>query len=233
MVNFQQNLYNEVHDFKLETETTGGDINTSQDISGIEIRLSRVIIKDNKTPKVFPFPGYAEVYFLNVIISDLATEPISLEVKGFEKVDDGDSLSIDKTLYFWKKTEDSPEAPSQIHVMSSIIKSKRGMRETGEIMADLKSDDEFKTLSQNIGALVTNATTVGAISDLVLTVAGIVGKFLGKVDDKPLLSWHQSFTDINGDYDVLGKTEKHAENKYVSMNLSITIRDKELLDDES
>jgi hypothetical protein len=46
------------------------------------------------------------------------------------------------------------------------------------------------------------------------------------VEDKPLLTWVQSFTDLNGDFDVLGKTAKSAENKFASMKLSITIRDK-------
>lgn len=229
MLNFHQNLYTEEHSFKeasLELSAREGDILGSEKISGIEVRLSHVIVKDNKTAKIFPFPGLAKVYFMNLVVSDVENQNVSLDLKGFEKVDDGDSLSIDKTLFYWKQVKKS-KAPSQIHVMSTIIKSKQGLRDVAKIMENIKNDTEYKSLTENILGMLKDASQMANISNLILSVSSVVGKYLGKVDDKPLLTWYQSFTDINGDWDKLGKTFKHSENKYAAMDLSITIRDKE------
>ena len=51
MLNLLQNLYTEEHSFKeaaIDFTTKEGDILGSDKISGLEIRLSHVIIKDNK-----------------------------------------------------------------------------------------------------------------------------------------------------------------------------------------
>jgi hypothetical protein len=56
-------------------------------------------------------------------------------------------------------------------------------------------------------------------------VASVFGKFLGEVDDKPLMTWVQSFTDINGDFDKLGKTTIGRKNNFAALDLSIIIRD--------
>lgn len=235
MINFMQNLQTEEHSFQEIFENTkhstarvrSGIIPSSKDISGIEVRLSNVQIIDNKTPKVFPFPGFARVYFVNLVVSDLSSEPISLDLNGFEKVDDGDKLSIDRTLFSWKKTDKSTIAPSQIHVFASLIKSKEPLRGVAKIMADVKNDSNYKDAVTTLNSLLKTASDLSNISSLIFQVAGIVGGFLGKVDDKPLLTWVQSFTDLNGDFDILGKTDKNATNKFASMSLSITIRDKE------
>lgn len=229
MLNFNQNLYREEHSFKeasLELKVKEGDILGSDEISGMEIRLSHVIIKDNKTAKVFPFPGLAKIYFMTLVVSDVENQNVNLDLKGFEKVDDGDALSVDKTLFYWKQ-ENKSKVPSQIHVMSTIIKSKQSLRDVAKIMTEIKEDSEYKTLTENILVMLKDASQMANISNLILTVSSIVGKYLGKVEDKPLLTWYQSFTDINGDWDKEGKTFKHAENKYAAMDLSITIRDKE------
>lgn len=229
MLDFHQNLYTEEHSYKeasLELNTKEQDILGSNKISGIEIRLSHVIIKDNKTAKVFPFPGLAKVYFMNLVVSDVENQTIALDLKGFEKVDDGDALSIDKTLFYWKQEKKS-KSPSQIHVMSTIIKSKQGLRDVAKIMENITQDSEYKNLTQNLIGMLKDASQMTNISNLILSISSVVGKYLGRVEDKPLLTWYQSFTDINGDWDLLGKTFKHAENKYVAMDLSITIRDKD------
>lgn len=235
MIDFLQNLQTEEHSFQeafenakhSNTRTRSGNIPSSKDITGMEVRLSNVTIVDNKTPKVFPFPGFAKVYFVNLIISDLFSDAISLDLNGFEKVDDGDKLALDRALFVWKKTEKDIIAPSQIHVFSSLIKSKQPLRDIAKIMTEVKTDSNFKDAVTTLSSLLKTASNVSTISTLIFQVAGIVGGFLGKVDDKPLLTWVQSFTDLNGDFDILGKTDKNATNKFASMNLSITIRDKD------
>src|SRR4051812_5780502 len=108
MIDFRQNIFTEIHDFKEDFESMNGemkaeDIPTSSDITGIEVRLSDVVIHNNRTAKIWPFPGLAKVYFLNLVVSDVNADsnPISIDLKGFEKVDDGDTLNVDRTLFLW------------------------------------------------------------------------------------------------------------------------------------
>jgi hypothetical protein len=237
MVNFNQNLYVEEHNFVREGQvqeekkkkpgTGNGDIPTSADISGIEVRLSRVLIEDNNTPSFLFLPGRTNVYFLNLVVSDLSKDQLKIDLRGFEKVDDGDSLNVDKTLFFWKKTTASAQPPSQVHVMCSLIKSKQGLRQAGDILAKVKGDPQYKTFVEELGAMVRSANPVTEISNVVFSIAAIVGKYLGRVEDRPLLTWFQSFTDVGGDMDKTGKTVKEAANKYASMRLTLYLRDKE------
>lgn len=204
-----------------------GDIPTSGEISGIELRLSRVHIIDNRTPNIGPFPGYAKVYFLTIVASDVKNHGVTVDVKAFPKVDDKEDLPIDNTLYYWRKTGTSKEPPTQIHVFTSIIKSKQSLRDTGRILEDLTNDNNYKSAVKTVVSAVSSASPVGAILDVITSVANIVGGFLGKVEDKPLLSVLQSYTDINGDFDVLGKVFREYKNRNALLGLSLTVRDKE------
>lgn len=232
MIDFMQNLQTEEHNFQETFETTKHAENrglrgipTSNDLTGIEVRLSNVTVIDNKTPKVFPFPGLATVYFINIVASDVSADSVTLDINGFEKVDDNSKLAIDRVLFMWKKSNDDSPVPSQIHIFSSLVKSKKPLRDVGKIMSEVKDDNNFKNAVSTLSSVIKTASNLTNISTLILQTAGIVGNFLGKVDDKPLLTWVQSFTDINGDFDPLGKTDKNAKNKFASMDLSITVRD--------
>lgn len=231
MVDFRQNIFTEEHDFKEGFESQNGEftgaIPTSNEISGIEIRLSDVVIHDNKTAKVWPLPGLAKVYFLNIVISDINAAPIDLALKGFEKVDDGDSLNIDRSLYFWQETDQSKIAPTQVHIFTSLLKSKEDLRNVADVLSKISSDDDYKSLVTDISTIIKDASQLTNISNIVFKVADIAGKYLGKIEDKPLLSWFQSFTNINGDWDHDGKTEKKADNKYAGMKLTCIVRDKD------
>lgn len=237
MLDLNQNLYKEEFSYSETKELrdsnrprTRGDVNTSDEISGIEVRLSKAVVLDNKTTPVWPFPGLAKVYFMNIVISDISADQVDLTLDGFEKVDDNHILAVDRTLFFWKKTNKSAKSPSQIHIMSSLIKSKKDLRKTADILASVKEDKAYKDLTAELGTLLKNTASVTNISNVVLQVAGIVGGFLGKVDDKPLLTRFQSFTDIAGDFNPLGKTVSPFSNKYAELDFAIYIRDKERAD---
>jgi hypothetical protein len=232
----KQNIRNYVHVYKPSKAKKGrskgslfevGDISTSGEISGIELRLSRAHILDNRTPNLGPFPGYAKVYFLTMVVSDIQNQAVFVDVKGFPKVDDKEDLPIDNTLYYWKQTTSNKTAPSQVHIFSSIIKSKQALRDAGKILQELKDDESYKSAIKTVISVVASASPVGQIADQITNIANIVGKFLGKVEDKPLISVLQSYTDINGDFDVLGKISKEYRSKYAILGLSLTVRDKE------
>jgi len=212
---------------KRKSLKAGGDIPTAADISGIELRLSRSHILDNRTPDLGVFPGYAKVYFMTIVVSDVKNQGVSIDVKGFPKVDDHEDLPIDNTLYYWKKGASAKIPPSQVHVFASIIKSKQALRDTGKVLEKAKDDARYKSLLKTVITTVASESPVGQIVEQITNLANIVGEFLGKVEDKPLISVLQSYTDINGDFDVLGKVAKEYKTKYAILGLSLTVRDKE------
>lgn len=197
----------------------------SGELTGLELRLSKVLIKDNKTPKIWPLPGLSQLYLVVMVISDLDTPVQNLDLKGFPKVDDNEELPIDRTILYWKEGEGT-KVPSQFHVLVSVIKSKEALRNTGEVLASVKTDSDYTDLVSSIKTIIAAGNAVGQISDSLLSLASVVGKHLGNVKDKPLMTWIQSFTDLNGDHDTLGKTVIEKENNNVAMAMTLIVRDK-------
>lgn len=202
-------------------------IRTSKELTGIELRLKEVFIKNNKTPRFLFFPGLASFYMVVVVLDDKAKEPVQLDLKGFKGIDDEDHLMIDKTIYYWKSDNPSNQYPSQIHALVSVIKSKDGLRNTGKIMQSIKGDTRYKAILSTLSEVVSApaGAAVGVISDITVELGDLIGSFLEKVEDKPVFTWFQSFTDISGEYDKLGESVKKRENKYATVSISLFVRD--------
>ncbi len=223
------NLENSIVDelsLSLKTTKRIGDIPKSDELSGIELRLSRVLIKDNGTLKIPPFPGLAQMYLLIIVISDLDNPIQNLDLKGFHKVDDFEELPVDRTIFYWKQTDASKRNPGQIHAFVSVVKSKEKLREVGDILTKVKGDKDYSDLVSGLKAILSGSTPFGQVADSLFNLASIVGKYLGNVKDKPLLTWVQSFTDINGDLDFLGKAVKEKENENAALGMTLIVRDK-------
>jgi hypothetical protein len=202
-----------------------GVIPDSGNVSGIEVRLSRLHIKDNHTPRIPPFPGYADLYLLVVVIDDQMQEPRTLTLDSFARIDDNEDLPVDRTAYYWKQEQPGQKPPSQVHVLVSVLKSKKGLRDTGKVLAAAQSSDTYKNLLTQVTSAIIQAPTqtVG----LILQLGNVVGSLLTDVEDKTLFTQVVSFTDINGDFDTLGKTPHQQENRYVASTLNIIVRDTE------
>ncbi|GAB2799196.1 hypothetical protein GCM10027275_51280 [Rhabdobacter roseus] len=204
-----------------------GDIPASSEVSGIELRLTDVFVMDNNThaPLSKKKDKGADLYVIVIAINDLGNVVQTLDLKGFPKTLDNTGLGINRTIHFWQKTETTPKAPSQIHTFISVIKSKQKTREAGEILSNAKNDTEFSNIITSIKDIAKNATPVGQVADLVTSLAQVIGKFLGKVEDQPLFTWFQSFTNLGGDFDDLGITPVTLKNNFVSVTINKIIRD--------
>jgi len=198
-------------------------IPTSKKLTGLEVRLSQVLIRDNKTPHVWPFIRYSNLYVITSSVDNLGTEPYLLNLKGFADVDDGEQLSVDRTVYYWKEDETRDKPPGAIHILGSIIKSNEGIRDVGAALASLRKTDDFKAV---IKAIIAAATGGGAaIYEAFLPLIGVIGEVFGKIDDTPLFTTVLSYTDINGDFDQLGRHPYPQGNRYVDMVTTLIVCD--------
>jgi len=195
----------------------------SKKLTGLEVRLSQVFIRDNKTPHVWPFIRYSNLYVMTSGVDNLGTEPYSLNLKGFAEVDDGEQLPVDRTIYYWKEDDAKKKPPCAIHILASIIKSNEGIRGAGAALASLRKTDDFKAV---MSAIIEAATGGGAgIYEAFLPLIGVIGEVLGKIDDTPLMTTVLSYTDINGDFDQLGRHPYTQKNRYVDMVTTLIVRD--------
>jgi hypothetical protein len=206
----------------------GTSIPSSADVAGIELRMLPPLIHNNHTPRIWPFPGLAKLYCLTLVVSDAANQLRgNIGLDAFARVDDGDELPINKTIFYWEdEDDDAAKAPAQIHTLCSVIKSKESLRDVAEVLQSAKSDGEYQELLGRLGQLAGDGSSVMAVSDLTLQIAGVVGRYLGHVDDRPLATVVQSFTCLHGDWDRLGITPIHIPAGAVDFNYELVVRDR-------
>jgi hypothetical protein len=204
-----------------------GDITTSKDVSGIEIRMLPPLIIDNHTNPVWPFPGYSKLYCLTIVVSDVENQVVgSIDLKGFPRIGDQEHLPINKTIFYWQSSAENKKAPNQIHIMTSVIKSKQALRDVSKILTEVKNDENYKNIIQRIGKTAADASAAGMVIDMIGEVATLVGKYLGKVEDKPIGTTINSYTTLYGDFDVLGINKRKIPTPDVVFEFDLVVRDK-------
>ena len=207
-------------------------IPTSDKLTGIELRLKNVMIKDNKTPRVFPFPGNASFYLIVVTIDNTTGQPKEFALNGFRGIGDNTFLEINRTIYYWNEdNKPSSKYPNQIHSHILIYKSKKGLRDTAKLIKNLKGSSEYGNIISNLGKLISNpaSVAVSAISSIAVELGTLIGSALENIEDRPHYSRVASFTDIAGNFDQLGEHIYADEypNDNASCDLALFIRDRE------
>jgi hypothetical protein len=202
----------------------GGHIPMSDALTGIELRVQKLIVRDNGTRWVWPFVRYSDFYVVTIAVDNLGGTPYRVALEGFKDVDDGDALPIERTVYLWQADEAAAEPPNQMHMVISVIKSKAGLRKVGELMGQVTAD---KAYQDALGQVISLAkwSPVGAITAGLEALTEIIGRALGAVEDSPLFTQVLSFTGLNGDFDSLGKHVHERGNRYVSLEVALTVRD--------
>ena len=204
-----------------------GNIKTSGDVSGIEIRMLPPFIVDNHTAPLWPFPGYSKLYSLTIVVSDVENQVAgTIDLKGFPRIGDQEHLPINKTIFYWQGKNDEEKAPNQIHIMTSVIKSKQALRDTAKIMTDEKKHEGYNNLVKQIAKTTAETSAAGIVLDLVGEIAGVVGKYLGDVEDKPIGTTINSYTTLYGDFDALGINKRKIPTPDVTFEFDLVVRDK-------
>ena len=206
---------------------TASPIPSSRDVSGVELRMLAPLIIENKTTPVWPFPGYSQLYCMTIVVSDVTNQLAgAIDLKGFPRIGDQEYLPINKTIFYWQNSVKGEKAPSQIHVLSSVIKSKKDLRDVGTIMTEIKDDSNYQSVISTLGQIAKNAAKINVVSDLVMQIGGLVGKYLGKVEDKPIGTVLNSYTTLHGDFDTVGVQKLSYPTKNVQFNFDLVIRNK-------
>ncbi len=202
-------------------------IHSSGDVAGIELRMLPPLVRDNHTLAFWPFPGRARLYCLTLVVSDASNQLSGLmELNAFPRIGSGDCLPINKTIYYWQEEEGGiAKPPGQVHVMCSIIKSKEALRETADVLASVKDDEGYKSIISELSNVLTNASSLTAVTSLTMQAAHIVGRYLGKVDDQPIGTVVNSFTRLHGDWDRLGISPVTVKTRDVDFSFELIIRD--------
>jgi len=196
-------------------------------LTGIEVRMLPPLIKDNRTAPFLLFPGYARLYCITIVVSDVQNQLAGvIDLKGFQRIDDNEHLPINKTIYYWQQMNEEEKAPNQIHIHCSVIKSKEDIRNVAQILANLESNAEFKTLKDALKVMTTSPA--GEIIDIMSQLATFVGGFLGKIEDKPLGAMVRSFTSLGGELSAVGVTPLYVETRNVDFDFKIFVRDPSL-----
>jgi hypothetical protein len=202
-------------------------IKTSNDVSGIELRMLPPLIKDNHTPSVWPFPGFSNLYCLTMVVSDIPNQSVgNIDLKGFPRIGDQEHLPINKTIFYWQSKDKKDDGPNQIHTMCSVLKSKKDLRDVGNVLATVKEDSEYKGLMAAMAEAARDAAKFNLVTDIIVQVAGIIGKHLGKVEDKPLGTIINSYTTLHGDFDKIGIAPLLYSTKDVDFQFQMIVRNK-------
>jgi hypothetical protein len=201
-----------------------GGIPEAGSLTGIELRLKKVFIKDNGTAEIWFLQRYSDLYVLMAIIDDLGGAPQTVQIEGFAGVDDNEVLPVERTAYYWKESTKTPTAPGQVHIVLSIVKSNSGVRNLGKALSTLQKSDDYKTIVTTLIETVASGGTK-LVTDSLLALTGVLGSLLGDVEDTPLITQVLSFTDIGGELTQIGTNSFHRENRYVDLDMALIIRD--------
>jgi hypothetical protein len=226
---YLSNLLQKSNGNTLQKKTRSG-IGDSSKVSGIEVRMLAPLIKENgKNPLIGG--DYSKLYCLTIVVSDLPNQTVGgIDLKGFPRIGDNEALPINKTLFYWQGSKDNEQVPNQIHFVTRVINSRKALRDVGQILTEAKSDADYKGLVGSLGSLLKNATALNPISEGIFALSSIIGKYLGKVEDKDLGTVINSYTTLHGDFDTKGINRFNYPTKNVDFNFELVVRDASLKD---
>ena len=133
-------------------------------ITDVEMRLTEVFIFDNRDP------GKGDIYLVTVVTADLAQEPFTLAIKTFEDIHDNEGLQLGPAgLTIYRNPQG--EIPRFLDYRILVMESDQEMRDAGEVLDEIRSNDKFKTVRDNLIAMATTgqptAALIMAATDLV------------------------------------------------------------------
>ena len=109
--------------------------------------------------------------------------------------------------------------------MSSIIKSRQPLRNVADILAQVKDDNSYKSVLTQLSEFTPHSGSFHTLTEMSMQIAGIVGRYLGRVHDIPLGTIVNSFTALHGDWDQSGITPIEITTRNVDFFFELIVRD--------
>lgn len=162
-------------------------------ITDVEMRLREVFVIDVRDP------GKGDIYVVTVVADDLGQEPLTLSIKTFEDIPDRTALPLaPQGVTVYRNPKD--RIPRFLDYRILVMESDHEIRQVGEALSEIQTNDQFKIVRENLVAVATSAQPAAALitagTDLVVGLIAqilkmnkddqiiyIVGSFNDKIDD--------------------------------------------------
>jgi hypothetical protein len=195
-------------------------------ISGIEIRMLPPFVRDNRQLKIWPFPGYAKLYCLTTVVSDMNNELTgAMDLSAFARVGKNDYLPLNKTIYYWHKNAGGQPLPENVHIMCAIIKSREAIKDPERVLAAVKKDSDYRRIVDHLNAVVADTASFAVVTNMTVKIANIITKHLGKTADMPVAMVVDSFSRLHGDWDKPGIRQVSMSAKNADFGFEVIVHD--------
>jgi len=165
-------------------------------ITDVEMRLKEVFIFDNRDP------GKGDIYLVTVVADNLSQEPITLEVRTFEDIHDNEALQLGAAgLTMYRNPQG--KIPRFLDYRILVSESDHEMRQAGDVVNEIRTNDQFKAVRDNLIAMAATAQpTVALITAAVDLVVGLIARILKMNRDDQIMYIAGSFNDKIDDLGV-------------------------------
>lgn len=183
-------------------------------ITDVEVRLKEVFIFDNRDP------GKGDIYLVNVVTDNLSVEPFTLTIKTFEDIHDNEGLQIGPAgLTIYRNPQG--KVPRFLDYRIMVMESDQEIRQSGEVINEIRNNDQFKAVRENLIAMAAvaqpTAALITAATDLVI---GLIAQILKMNEDDQIIYVAGSFNDKIDDLGVKYGPIAH-KNEYARVSYQV------------
>ncbi|MCB2203689.1 hypothetical protein KQI65_02990 [bacterium] len=179
----------------------------------LEARIYKVFVKEDMEDSLLGLNAEAELYLIGVALDNISSDPLSFKVDTFRisssdpSDDDTPESRPDRLLQFgstgWSfYRSPNGKLPTYLDLNMVLFESDEDLRETGQIMKDLATNEELKGMKNSAIAMLKSASTAtwaGFASNMALQVVGLIGKYLVLNQDDVISHLQASHSTAFGD----------------------------------
>ena len=180
----------------------------------VVMRLKKVKIIDIKTR----FSKKASILVVSAVYDGRKNQknPVSIKHKPFNDIKEGENLTIGRfgvSMY-----QKHGKIPFSLTPNLLVYKSNKGFRNVGDTITKIQNNKEFITSASTINSLLSADPLSSVIVHSIISIAGIIGKFLKVKKDDQLLFFEDT---LIHPVDGFNHKEIQEGNKYVKFSYSV------------
>jgi hypothetical protein len=181
-------------------------------ITDVEMRLKEVFVFDNRDP------GKGDIYLVSVVTDGLAQEPFTLEIKAFPDIHDNEALQLGPAgLTVYRNPQGT--IPRFLDYRIMVMESDQVIRQAGDILSEIRGNDQFKSVRDNLIAMAATAQpTAALITAATDLVVGLTAQILKMNEDDQIIyiagSFNDKIDDLGVKYGLIAHKNKYARVSY-------------------